>query len=159
MMSDARPEIRRDWYGAVASGRMAEFLSPEWIAELDGAARASKAVRAATRELTATVQQIVPDAPGGAVQYHVTIDRGNVRVHVGPAATPDLALLVDYEIARAINDGTATAQHALASGRLKITGGVAALAGHESALIAIGDIFGAVRATTTYADGSGTIND
>ena len=159
MMSDARPEILRGGYGAVASGRMAEFLSPEWIAQLDRAARASAAVRAATAELSATVQQIVPDAPSGAVQYHVTIDHGDVRVHVGPAAAPDLTLLVDYEIARAINDGTATAQHALASGRLKITGGVAALAGHESALAAIGDIFGAVRAQTTYADTSGTIND
>jgi len=159
MLSDARPEIRRNGYGAVASGRMAEFLSPEWIAQLDSAARASEAVRAATRELSATVQQIVPDAPGGGVQYHVTIDHGHVRIQAGPAATPDLTLLVDYEIARAINDGTATAQHALASGRLKITGGVAALAGHGSALVAIGDIFGAVRATTTYADTSDTIND
>ncbi|MGH8982579.1 MAG: SCP2 sterol-binding domain-containing protein [Acidimicrobiia bacterium] len=131
---------------------MAEFLSREWIVELDRAARASETVRTATRDVTATVQQIVPDAPNGAVEYHVTIDHGDVRIHAGAAEAPDLTLLVDYEVARAINDGTATAQHALASGRLKITGRVAAFAGRESAIAAIGDVFEAVRATTTYAE-------
>ncbi|MGH9050186.1 MAG: SCP2 sterol-binding domain-containing protein [Acidimicrobiia bacterium] len=130
---------------------MPEFLSPEWVAALDSAARDSVELRAATDELAATVQQVVPDAPNGAVHYHVTMDHGVVRVRAGRAQSPDLTLLADYEVARAINDGTITAQRALASGRLKIKGGMTAFVGHERALAAIGDIFGAVRATTTYA--------
>jgi uncharacterized Zn-binding protein involved in type VI secretion len=131
---------------------MPEFLSPEWVAALDRAARGSDELRAATTEIAATVQQVVPDAPSGAVHYHVTIDHGDVNVHAGPAESPDLTLLVGYDVARAINDGATTAQLALASGRLKINGGMAAFVGHERALAAIGDIFGALRATTTYVE-------
>jgi SCP-2 sterol transfer family len=131
---------------------MPEFLSPEWIAALDRAARESQELRAATADIDATVEQVVPDAPLGAVHYHVTLDHGEVHVQPGPAGAADLTLLVDYEVARAINDGTTTAQLALASGRLKIKGGMTAFVGHERALAAIGDIFGAVRAGTTYAE-------
>jgi len=131
---------------------MPEFLSPDWVAALDTAAQGSEELRAATTEIAATVQQVVPDAPGGAVRYHVTIDHGRVRVAAGAAESPDLTLAVDYDVARAINDGTTTAQLALASGRLKIKGGMAAFVGHERAFAAIGDIFGAVRDTTTYAE-------
>jgi len=131
---------------------MPEFLSPEWVTALDSAARDSVELRAATADIAATVQQVVPDAPNGAVHYHVTIDHGQVYVHAGPAESPDLTLLVDYDVARAINDGTTTAQLALASGRLKIKGGMASFVGHERALAAIGDIFGEIRATTTYRE-------
>jgi SCP-2 sterol transfer family len=129
-----------------------EFLSAEWVAALDRAARDSVELRGATVDLTATVQQVVPDAPGGTVSYHLTIARGEVRVTGGPTDTADLTLVTDYDVARAINDGTTTAQLALASGRLKIKGGMTAFVGHERALAAIGDIFGVVRAATTYAD-------
>lgn len=127
-----------------------EFLSPEWIAALDTAAGASAAVRTGTADLTATVEQVVPDAPGGAVRYHVRIDRGDVRVRPGAADAPDITFVADYEAARALNEGSSSAQHALATGRLQITGGLARLAGQEAALRALGDVFAAVRAATTY---------
>jgi hypothetical protein len=131
---------------------VAEFLSREWLADLDAVARGSAALRTATAEIAATLEQVVPDAPGGAVRYHVRIDHGDVRVHPGPAAAADVTFLADYEVARAINDGSATAQQALAAGRLKIKGDLPRLAGEEMALVAVGDIFAMVRASTTYAD-------
>jgi hypothetical protein len=131
---------------------VAEFLSREWLADLDAVARGSPALRTATAEIAATLEQVVPDAPGGAVRYHVRIDHGDVRVHPGPAVAADVTFLADYEVARAINDGSATAQQALAAGRLKIKGGLARLAGKEMALVAVGDVFAMVRASTTYGD-------
>ncbi|HEX6312453.1 MAG TPA: SCP2 sterol-binding domain-containing protein [Acidimicrobiia bacterium] len=131
---------------------MVEFLSAKWIAALDAAARASTTLRSETDEIVATVEQVIVDAPAGAVRYHVRIDHGDVRVHAGPADAPDVTFIADYEVARAINEGSTTAQEALAAGRLKVTGGLARLVGHEAALTAVGDVFAGVRAATTYAD-------
>lgn len=131
---------------------MPEFLSPEWIAELDAAAKTSEALRAGAADVRATIEQVVPDAPGGAVRYHVTIDRGDVHVCSGPADAPDVTLVTGYEAARTISDGTATAQQALTAGSLEIKGELARFVGLDRALAAVGDVFAAVRARTTYAD-------
>jgi len=132
---------------------MAVFLSPEWVAELDTAARATDAATTPTDDLTLTVQQVVQGAPNGEVRYYVTIDRGGVRVRPGSADSPDLTLFADYDVARAINAGTANAQDALAVGRLKIKGRLEQLLGHEDAFAVLDDVFASVRSGTTYEDG------
>lgn len=131
---------------------MAVFLSPEWVAELDAAARASDPPATLTEDLTLTVQQVVQGAPQGEVLYYVTIDRDGVRVRPGSADSPDLELFADYDVARAISAGTANAQEALAIGRLKIKGRLDLLLGHEGALAALDEIFTSVRNATTYED-------
>lgn len=132
---------------------MAEFLSPEWVDELDAAARASDSLAARTRDLTFTVQQIVQHTPRGDVHYYVTADDDSVRVRSGSAASPDLTLIADYEVARAISAGTGNAQEALAAGRLKIKGGLGLLLGNEDVFAALEDVFASVRSQTTYRDG------
>jgi putative sterol carrier protein len=132
---------------------MAEFLSPEWVDELDAAARASDSLAARTRDLAFTVQQVVRNTPRGDVHYHVTADDNSVRVRSGAVESPDLTLVADYEVARAISAGTGNAQDALAAGRLKIEGGLALLLGNEGVFAALEDVFASVRARTTYEDG------
>lgn len=132
---------------------MAVFLSPEWVAELDAAARASDAAAIRTEDLTLTVQQVVQGAPQGEVRYYVTIDRDGVRVRPGSTDSPDLTLFADYDVARAMNAGTANAQAALSAGRLRIKGRLDLLLGHEGAFAALDDIFTSVRNATTYEDG------
>jgi len=132
---------------------MAVFLSPEWVAELDTAARATDAATTRSDDLTLTVQQVVQGAPNGEVRYYVTIARGGVRVRPGSADSPDLTLFADYDVARAINAGTANAQDALAVGRLKIKGRLEQLLGHEDAFAVLDDVFASVRSGTTYEDG------
>ena len=105
------------------------------------------------RPLSMTVQQVVQGAPNGEVRYYVTIDRGGVRVRPGSADSPDLTLFADYDVARAINAGTANAQDALAVGRLKIKGRLEQLLGHEDAFAVLDDVFASVRSGTTYEDG------
>jgi putative sterol carrier protein len=132
---------------------MAEFLSPEWVDELDAAARASESLAARTRDLTFTVQQIVQDTPRGDVHYYLTADDNSVRVRTGSVDSPDLTLIADYGVARAISAGTGNAQEALAAGRLKIEGGLALLLGNEGVFAALEDVFASVRGQTTYKDG------
>jgi hypothetical protein len=132
---------------------MAVFLSPEWIAELDAAACATDAATTPTDDLTLTVQQVVQGAPHGEVRYFVTIDREGLRFRSGTADSPDLTLFAEYDVARAINAGTANAQDALAVGRLKIKGRLELLIGHEGTFAALDDVFASVRSGTTYEDG------
>ncbi|MBA2326488.1 MAG: SCP2 sterol-binding domain-containing protein [Actinobacteria bacterium] len=132
---------------------MAVFLSPEWVAELDAAARATDAATTRADDLTLTVQQVVQGAPNGEVRYYVTIDRDGVRVRPGSADAPDLTLFAKYDVARAINAGTADAQDALAVGRLKIKGRLEQLLEHQDAFAALDDLFASVRNGTTYEDG------
>jgi putative sterol carrier protein len=132
---------------------MAEFLSPEWVDELDAAARASESLALHTRDLTFTVQQIVQDTPRGDVHYYLSADDDSVRVRTGSVDSPDLTLIADYDVARAISAGTGNAQEALAAGRLKIEGGLALLLGNEGVFAALEDVFASVRGQTTYKDG------
>ncbi|MEW6477530.1 MAG: SCP2 sterol-binding domain-containing protein [Actinomycetota bacterium] len=127
---------------------MARFLSAEWIAALDEAARAA-AVPAGVR---LTIQQVVTDGDpeGGEVRYHLVLDDGRLRVHPGEAPAADVTLVQSREVAAALSRGELNAQQALEAGRLKLRGDIGHLARQGKALTAMEDAFAAVRAETTY---------
>lgn len=129
---------------------MPRFLTPEWIAALDAAAREA-AVPAGVR---LTIQQIVTgdeaDGGGDDVRYHLVLDSGRLRVHPGDAAAADVTLVQSRGVAAALSRGELNAQQALEAGRLKLRGDIGHLAREGRALTAVQDVFAAVRATTTY---------
>ena len=130
---------------------MPEFLSPEWIEALDAAARAVVVpddIAAASIE----VEQVVRDGPRGEVRYHLQLEDGRARVFPGPAASPHLRLIADYDAATRIQRGEVNAQEALAAGRLKVQGRFAQLVRADEALRSLADVFAAVRAATTYEE-------
>jgi hypothetical protein len=125
---------------------VAAFLSPEWLAELDAAA-ATSSLPAATKGRRITIEQRIRDAPAaGDVTYHLVIEADRAHVAAGPAGTPDVTVATDYETARALHEGRTTAQHALVSGRYKVTGRLSSL----RLLNELEDVFGAVRRRTTF---------
>jgi SCP-2 sterol transfer family len=126
---------------------MAEFLSPEWIGELDTAARRATLP---TEIGALVVEQVVRGGPRGEIRYHLRFADGGVRVHAGGAADPDVRFLTDYECAAAMHRGELNAQEALARGRAKLQGPLQGLRGHEAALREVNDVFAVVRSTTTY---------
>ena len=130
---------------------MPEFLSREWIEALDAVARTTR-LPADAAAASIEIEQVVHDAPGGEVRYHLRLEDGRVRVHAGPAASPDLRLNADYDIAARLQRGEVTAQQALAAGRLKVRGQFAHLARADEQLRSLEDVFAAVRAVTTYPD-------
>ena len=126
---------------------MVPFLTPEWIAALDAAAREA-AVPAGVR---LTIQQIVTDdGAGDDVLYHLVLDGGRLRVHPGEAAAADVTLVQTREVAAAFSRGELNAQQALEAGRLKLRGDIGHLAREGRALTAVADLFAAVRAVTAY---------
>ena len=125
---------------------MVRFLSPEWLAALDAAAREAT-VPAGVR---LTVQQIVTGGGGDDVRYHLVLDHGRLRVHAGEAAAADVTLVQTREVAAALSRGEINAQQALEAGRLKLRGDIGRLAREGKALTAVEDVFAAVRATTSY---------
>jgi len=122
-----------------------KFLSDEWIAAMDATARA---VAAPTGLV---VEQLVRDVPSrGDVRFHVVFAEAGARVLGGAAPRADVRLSSDYATAVALARGEINAQEALSHGRLRIVGDVNALVARSEALLALGDVFGRVRAATEY---------
>ncbi len=132
-----------------------EFLSAEWIEALDAAARAAVLPDSAAAA-SITIEQIVRDAPGGEVRYHLRLEDGRARVQTGSAASPDLKLFADYDVAARIQRGDVNAQEALAAGRLKVQGHFAHLLRVDAAFRALEDVFASVRAVTSYRPPAGS---
>jgi hypothetical protein len=126
-----------------------EFLSVEWIDALDAAAQAATLPESAA-EVSFTVEQVVRDAPGGEVRYHLRLEGGRARIRRGPADAPDLRLFAGYDIAARLQRGELSAQRALAAGDLKVQGRLQRLVQAGDALQALEDLFAPVRADTTY---------
>jgi len=133
---------------AVPSAAVAAFLSPEWIAELDHALRELSISDTAAAE-PLVIEQIVTETPTGDVHFHVVLDARSGCARVGPAADAQLRITTDFTTAVALLRGETNAQHALASGRMRIRGDLEVLARRANELSAVSDLFGAVRAATT----------
>src|SRR5438093_367842 len=93
---------------------VAEFLSDEWIAALDAAARATQ-VDAGDADSLA-VEPVVRGVPGrGDVRYRVTCDTGVRAVTRSPdGESADVRIETDYATAVALARGQLNAQTALA---------------------------------------------
>lgn len=92
--------------------------------------------------------------PDGSERAHqLVIDDRRARVEQGRGTAPDVVLETDLDAARELALGTINAQHALAAGRLRVSGTIEALVEHGDALRALDDIFRGVRAQTTFAPG------
>jgi hypothetical protein len=132
------------------------FLSPEWIDALDDAVRSDAGLRDATAGVRLTVEQhVTDDGDGdgdgdGEVVYHLVVDDGRVAVSPGVAGNPDVTFVQDRPTAAAIGAGTATAQDAFMSGRLRVSGDVPLLIRCKDALRRLDHALAGVRNRTTY---------
>lgn len=129
---------------------MAEFLSAEWIAALDAAARASTALTDCARSGPFVLEQRVELPSGAEAVHHLVFAPDGARVRPGPASRPDVVLVTDLPTAMALARGEANAQHALASGRLRVRGALDALTSRSDALREVDDVFASVRTETTF---------
>jgi hypothetical protein len=133
---------------------MAQFLSAEWLSELDAeldAAAGRGAVGSFLPERgRLVVQQVVRGAPGGEVAYHLRLEGGRARILAGRAGDADVTLIQDVEVARAIARSERSAQAAFMAGQLSLEGDVKALVAHQAALAALDEVLAPVRTRTTY---------
>lgn len=123
------------------------FLSPEWLAALDDAARSR--VPAADDPLASvrfTIEQRVVDGP----TWRFVVRDGSVAVETGSQGEADVRLTSDRATAAAIASGQRPALDAFIAGDLTLGGDVGALLEHRAALETVGDLFAQVRRRTQF---------
>lgn len=132
-----------------------QFLSDDWLAALDAAARARvPPADDPLSEVAMTVEQVITDGPS----WRLVIDGGRLRVEHGPSvddgpADPDeriVRLICDRTTASDIAAGRRAALDAFITGDLVIGGDVRPMIEHGAAMEALGDLFAEVRQATTF---------
>lgn len=129
---------------------MPRFLSPEWLDEVGAAARTRAGLAPDAGDVRLVVQQVVTGTPDGEVRYHVVVEGASVDVRPGDADAPDVTFTQDWQTAVAMSTAELPAQHAFASGKLRVDGDVQALVRHQAAFADLDRAFEDVRARTTY---------
>ena len=126
---------------------MAQFLSPEWISDLDASAEALDVPSG----LQLVVQQIVSDGDAREVSYVIEIGEGRVQVRPGRVEGADITFAQDRATAEAIARGEISAQEAFLAGRLRVGGDLRAVMDRSRELAAVSDVFASARAATTWS--------
>ncbi len=129
---------------------MVAFLSPEWLARLDEAARARGELPNLSPGQRLVLQADVTGAPGGPVSYQVEFRPAGARVRPGTPEPPDLVVTTDYETAGGLASGAANAQAALMDGRIAVRGDVDRVGAARDLLAELHDLFAQVRAVTEF---------
>ena len=136
---------------------MAQLLTHAWMRALVDAASAADVTGWPTGErllieqvVTGTASHRTGDV-GEVSRWALEISGDGLSVTPGGAPHPDLTLVADIATASAIALGTLNAQQALAAGRLHVRGDLTRLAALRDALVALGDVFAEVRASTEAA--------
>lgn len=141
---------------------VARFLSDEWIAEMDSAARSSTELADlfdGTEIDRLVIEHVVtgasPSDPGDETPdveaaFHLVLGPGPARAVAGRAADPTITFSQDHATAAAISSGRTSAQAAFMAGRLRIGGRVDLLLAHHGLLADVDDVFAEVRARTEW---------
>ncbi len=126
---------------------MAEFLSAEWLSELDAAAGAASA----PADLRLVVQQVVLGDDGTELAaYAVRITDGAVQVIPGRAPDADVTFTQDRATAAAIARGELAAQRAFLDGHLRVGGDLTRVLDASRQLVGVVDVFAPARTGTTW---------
>lgn len=127
--------------------RGVQFLSDEWLAALDEAARARpSSADDPLRGVHVVIEQVITGGP----RWRLVIDDGRCYVVRGGEAEPDVRLTSDRDTALAIATGARAALDAFLAGDLVLGGDVRTLLDRREALEALGDLFAAVRSATVF---------
>jgi len=128
--------------------QLVQFLSDEWLAAMDEAARRRPvADDDPLRGVHLTVEQVVLDGPS----WRLVVDDGRCSVVRGGEGEPDVRLTADRATAEAIATGRQAALEAFIAGDLVLGGDVRRLLDHRVALEVLGDLFASVKSATTFA--------
>ncbi len=129
---------------------MARYLSPEWLEQVNDAARANEELADVVGGVRLVLQQVVTEGPEGDIRYAVRIEDGTVAVVPGDAPDADVTVTEDHDTAVALHRGELRAAHAFMTGRIRVSGNTQALLGAQAALHRLDAVFAGVRDSTTY---------
>jgi putative sterol carrier protein len=112
-----------------------KFLSEEWTQQTADALNSHESFATAVANLELTMQFTVTDTPANSdIQYYVAVSNGAASVALGTIDDPDVGVSNDYSTAAAVSKGELNMQSAFMTGKLKVSGNLAKLMMHQSAL-------------------------
>jgi hypothetical protein len=125
---------------------VARFLTQAWVDQVNGAAAGASP----PPDVAFAVAHHVTGGPEGDVVYVLRIAGGTVTAALGSNDGIDIHLHEDYATACAIARGDMSAQQAVASGRLRLSGDTRALVRHAEAFNVAAAVLRPVATDTTY---------
>lgn len=113
---------------------MSKFLSEEWAAEVTSALNSHDGFKNAIGAADLGIQFAVEDGPDGEVSYYLKTSGGSANMAIGSLDEPDVTVKQSYDTATAISKGELNTQTAFMTGKLKVSGNLAKLMMHQSAI-------------------------
>ncbi len=113
---------------------MSKFLSEEWATEVTTALNNHEGFKNAIGAADLGIQFETEDGPDGSVNYYLSAAGGNASMALGDLEGADVTVKQSYETASAISKGELNTQTAFMTGKLKVSGNLAKLMMHQSAI-------------------------
>ena len=113
---------------------MAKFLSEAWAKEVSSALNGHEGFKNAIGAAELGIQFSVEGAPEGDVDYYLKSSGGISNLGLGALDDPDVTVSQSYDTATAISKGDLNTQTAFMTGKLKVSGNLAKLMMHQSAI-------------------------
>ena len=113
---------------------MSQFLSEEWAREVTAALNSHEGFKNAIGAADLAIQFETEDGPDGSVNYYLKSSGGTSNMALGDLEDADVTVKQSYDTATAIAKGDLNTQTAFMTGKLKVSGNLAKLMMHQSAI-------------------------
>jgi putative sterol carrier protein len=113
---------------------MSKFLSEEWAQEASAALNSHDGFKNAIGAADLGIQFNTSDTPNGEVDYYLSTSGGVATLAIGTLEGADVTVKQNYDTAAAIAKGELNTQTAFMTGKLKVSGNLAKLMMHQSAV-------------------------
>ena len=113
---------------------MSKFLSADWVEAVTTALNSHEGFKNAIGNADLGIQFITEDGPDGEVGYYLAASGGTASMALGELEAPDVTVKQSYDTASAISRGEMNTQTAFMTGKLKVSGNLAKLMMHQSAI-------------------------
>ena len=113
---------------------MPKFLSEEWAQEASAALNSHDGFKNAIGAADLGIQFNTSDTPDGEVDYYLSTSGGVATLAIGALEGADVTVKQNYDTAAAIAKGELNTQTAFMTGKLKVSGNLAKLMMHQSAV-------------------------
>ena len=113
---------------------MSKFLTKEWVDEVTTALNNHDGFKNAMGAADLGIQFVTEDGPDGEVSYYLSASGGTSKMALGDLENADVTVKQSYDTATAISKGELNTQTAFMTGKLKVSGNLAKLMMHQSAI-------------------------
>lgn len=123
---------------------MSKFLSEQWASEVTSTLNSHEGFKNAMGAADLEIQFETEDGPEGKVNYYLSASGGVASMAIGDLEDADVTVKQLYDTATAISKGDLNTQTAFMTGKLKVSGNLAKLMMHQSAIQQWGAAVGAL---------------